>query len=582
METNELAIGTSLQSGKYTIERILSIGSFGITYYAYHNGLGLHFAIKELFISSCCKRDSSNNKIIPHGIDPLIYDKHKIKFIGDAQILAQINHPNIAKIVDIFQENNTVYIVTPFIEGETLQELVDKNGKLSFEIAINYMKHTLEAIEYIHQRNIFHSDIKPKNIIITPENKAILVDFISARDFIYDQKQQHEPIYIQSYTALEQYSSKDNKSSRSDIYSLAATFYFILTGKKPMDAVTRTMETISEPKASASDIPDIINRAIMKAMSIKPEERQQSISELTEDIFNDKNRRGLIDSTAKQNKHPNWGGILSIYMVLFAISIVVFLHISNNYIDKKVSSLGSMAHENLWEFFKSLNEFEASDFGRPIPLEIHLIIDRNKFNRNVKFTETELPINWGKKYSDIYKYFKIDQNNCGWDLFVAQRFSSNEFITYYLYPGYVGYRKQDDEYMYEFMPSVEDITDNALASLIENQKSAFFDCYEKGSAQRVENFINDFENEYYYLEAKKYNDEFMLACSSVADSYSLSNQYSRLYLDYKNITFYSIKQKDSDIIEKDRKELKIKGLILISCLFIGLLGIHFYIIKKYT
>jgi len=282
----ELACGATLQSGKYTIERVIGAGGFGITYYARHNGLGHYFAIKEFFISAYCMRNSVQKTVMLQGIDPAVYDKYRQKFIEEAQILARLDHQNIVKVTDIFQENNTAYIVMPFIEGQTLQQLVTQKGRLDYDTAVNYIAQLSEAVDYIHQRDILHRDIKPDNIIITPADKAILIDFGSAREFIHDKTQQHTSIFTQGYAPLEQYSTSSKKGSYSDIYSLGATFYFALTGQKPMDAATRTMESMPEPKAFVPSIPYEANRTILKAMSLKTENRQQRIGEFMDDLLN--------------------------------------------------------------------------------------------------------------------------------------------------------------------------------------------------------------------------------------------------------------------------------------------------------
>ena len=286
MDSKELKSGMTLQNGKYTIERVIGCGGFGITYFVRHNDLGNYFAIKEFFISAYCMRNSSRKTVMLQGIDSAVYDKYRQKFIEEAQILARLDHPNIVKVIDIFPENNTAYIVMPFVEGQTLQQIIDTKGKLEYETAVNYIAQLSEAVDYIHQRDILHRDIKPDNIIITPDNKAVLIDFGSAREFIHNKTQQHTTIFTQGYAPLEQYSSHSKKGSFSDIYSLGATFYFALTGQKPIDATLRTMEIMPEPKTLHPSIPNEANRTIMKAMRLKPEERQQSIKEFMADLLN--------------------------------------------------------------------------------------------------------------------------------------------------------------------------------------------------------------------------------------------------------------------------------------------------------
>jgi formylglycine-generating enzyme required for sulfatase activity/tRNA A-37 threonylcarbamoyl transferase component Bud32 len=284
---NTLSTGNVLQSDKYTIEQVIGSGGFGITYLARHNILGHHYAVKEFFISGYCVRNTQNKTVQLQGIDNSTYDKYRQKFIEEAQILASLNHPNIVKVTDIFRENNTAYIVMPYIQGQTLQQTVEQGGRLQYETAVNYIAQIAEAVDYIHQRNILHRDIKPENIIITPENKAMLIDFGSAREFVQDKTKSHTSILTPGYAPLEQYSSIGKKGSYTDIYALGATFYFALTGQKPMDAATRSIgNNMPEPNSYITSIPDEANRTIMKAMELKPENRQQQVEEFMDDLLN--------------------------------------------------------------------------------------------------------------------------------------------------------------------------------------------------------------------------------------------------------------------------------------------------------
>lgn len=290
-ETAFLAPGTKL-NGRYVIERVIGQGGFGITYYARHEMLMHVYAIKEFYISGYNTRDTVHNTISLQGMQEDMYAKYKTRFVEEARTVVSLDHPNIVKVVDIFEENNTAYMVMPFVEGTSLQKLVEKNGgRLPYELTVNYMGQLSAAVGYIHSKHILHRDIKPDNVLITPDNKVILIDFGSAREFVNDKTQRHTSILTHGYAPPEQYSSVSRKGNYTDIYALGGVYYFCLTGEVPVEATTRLLEAgegndpLVEPKALNSNVTDNVNRTIMKAMALKPEKRHQSVEEFMDDLL---------------------------------------------------------------------------------------------------------------------------------------------------------------------------------------------------------------------------------------------------------------------------------------------------------
>lgn len=317
----ELLAKSTLYNGKYCIEKVLGMGGFGITYYAKHATLQKYYAIKEFFINGFCVRNTYTKKIHLQGITEEDYSKYKQKFIEEAQTLAKLEHPNIVKVIDVFEENGTSYIVMPFVEGITLQQFVEQKGKLDYEIAVNYIAQISEAIGYVHEHSLLHRDITPDNVIITPENNVILIDFGSAREFIHDKTQSHTAILKKGYAPMEQYSAISKKGAYSDIYSLGAVFYFALTGQKPMDATERTMtENMPGPKTLQPSIPNDANRTIMKAMALKPKDRFQNVDELMYELTGRKDWRSpIVVEKEKKSKGRIIGIIIALAVIIGAI-----------------------------------------------------------------------------------------------------------------------------------------------------------------------------------------------------------------------------------------------------------------------
>lgn len=292
----ELQPGTILCGGKYTVEQKIGEGGFGITYKALQGGLNRTVCIKEYFPAGKCARATHARTVYVQGASETIFEKYRQAFVKEAKMLATLHHPNIVEVIDVFDENNTSYMVMAFIEGKSLQSIVDSRGRLPYPEAVNYIAQVTNAVGYIHDRHILHRDIKPDNIMITADYKAILIDFGSAREFEQDKTQVHTSMLTHGYAPTEQYTSNSRKGSYTDIYAIGATMYFVLTGHVPLEAAARLTEPMAAPKDLVPDIPDEANRTILKAMQLKAENRHQTVQEFMDDLRNIK-PSVLVDET---------------------------------------------------------------------------------------------------------------------------------------------------------------------------------------------------------------------------------------------------------------------------------------------
>jgi serine/threonine protein kinase len=221
-------------------------------------------------------------------------------------------------------------MVMTFIEGETLQSFVKRKGALDYEQAVNYLGQIASAVDYVHSKNFLHRDIKPDNIIITPGYHAILIDFGSARKFEQDKTQAHTAILTVGYAPAEQYDAVSQRGSYTDIYSLGAVYYFALTGVAPLEATKRLLETLTEPSALNSNITDDINRTILKAMAMKPENRHQTVDEFLDDLFGVRPSKPVEDDNVIViTKSRKWMWV-TLIAVLVVSGIIVGLMLGNN------------------------------------------------------------------------------------------------------------------------------------------------------------------------------------------------------------------------------------------------------------
>lgn len=275
----ELKSGSLLQGGRYRVEKTLGQGGFGITYLGTQIYLGRKVAIKEFFMDGFCMRDTSSYVTAPTDVNKGLVESFRRKFIKEAQNIAKLKHPNIVSIIDVFEDNGTAYYVMESLDGGSLADKV-ADGPLSEENALKYVRQVASALEYIHSNNMMHLDIKPANILLDSNDNAVVIDFGLAKQ--YDntgQQTSTTPVGIShGYAPIEQYSKNGvgTFSPSTDIYSLGATLYKLVTGATPPEANHIYDEGL--PPLPSCITPATCN-AIEKAMQPRRKDRPQSVQE---------------------------------------------------------------------------------------------------------------------------------------------------------------------------------------------------------------------------------------------------------------------------------------------------------------
>ena len=277
----QLKPGTKLQDGKYEIIRTLGQGGFGITYVAEQVTLNREVAIKEFFMKEYCERDDTTSQVTlgtTAGNRDLVA-RFREKFVREARMIARLDHPNVVKIYDVFEENGTAYYVMEYIANGSLKELVADQGPVDEKTALKYIAEAGEALRYVHGRNVLHFDIKPSNILLRDSGSTVLIDFGVSKHF--DESghvTSSTPVGIsKGYAPMEQYRQEDISTftPATDIYSLGATLYTLVTGAVPPDASEVYEDGLPEMPGKISKT---TKAAIIKAMSPKRKERPQSVA----------------------------------------------------------------------------------------------------------------------------------------------------------------------------------------------------------------------------------------------------------------------------------------------------------------
>ncbi len=278
----QLQPGTYLQGDKYRIIETLGNGGFGITYLAEQELAGRNVCIKEFFPKEYYNRDDNSCRIsLASKSSAEIMDAFKAKFMKEAKTIARLDHPNIIHIHDVFEENNTAYYVMEYIEGESLSYLVKQRGALTENEAIKYIRAIAEALGYIHERKIMHLDIKPANVMLRKvDGRAVLIDFGLSKQYDADGNQTSStPVGISAgYAPMEQYQQGGVKefSPETDIYSLGATLYYLVTGSVPPQAISIADEGLP---TLPSHLSSSVRNTIERSMTFQRKRRPHSIKE---------------------------------------------------------------------------------------------------------------------------------------------------------------------------------------------------------------------------------------------------------------------------------------------------------------
>lgn len=284
-----------LQGGKYRIVRFINSGGFGCTYEAEHVMFRKRVAIKEFFVKDFCGRDERTAYVTIETTNKRgLVDKLKRKFIDEARSIFDLHHPGIVRVTDVFEENGTAYYVMDYIDGQSLKEVVDKEGALPEVRALGYIRQVADALEYVHAYNRLHLDIKPGNIMIDDNDHAILIDFGASRQYeeVGDENTSTLMPYTNGYAPPEQVGSELVKlTPATDLYALGATLYCLLSGSAPLSSNLRNCGDKLQPLPSS--ISFSTRRGVEKTMKLNRYDRLQSV-----DAF----RKALKEEDVKPKK----------------------------------------------------------------------------------------------------------------------------------------------------------------------------------------------------------------------------------------------------------------------------------------
>ncbi len=253
----------------YRVIRMLGAGGFGVTYLAEEQTLERKVVLKENFPATLCHRQSGTLDVVLIASEGQeTFDWAHNNFLREARLLASLSHPNIAKVYSFFDAHRTSYYVTEFIEGKSLADVANDyrshKRDIPQEALVGTMVRILDALDYLHKRDVLHRDIKPDNILINMKGLPVLIDFGAAREEYGDA----DPGVVESlgFSPPEQGKDGGNMGAWTDLYAFGATLYYILTSTCLPDARSRETYDMADPLADDERLRSIYDERLLKSI----------------------------------------------------------------------------------------------------------------------------------------------------------------------------------------------------------------------------------------------------------------------------------------------------------------------------
>ena len=422
-----LKIG-SVVDGKYRLLSEIGHGGMSVVYLAINERANKTWAIKEV------RKDGGNDsEVVQQGL------------IAETEMLKKLHHPHLPSIVDVIDCQDSFLIVMDYIEGKSLQSILNHNGPQSKENVIEWAKQLCDTLGYLHSRtpSIIYRDMKPANVMLNPDGKNVtLIDFGTARE--YKQHSQGDTTWLgtRGYAAPEQFGGHGQTDGRTDIYCLGATMYHLLTGKSPADTqfVIYPVGQLNPSLAGSG-----IEKIVAKCCEPRPEDRYQNCAELMFDLENEAN---MTDAADRRRRLRLALFVLSCLMAVFSlVGMIVFMTLKNKateqsfdlYINQaenavdttnpdsirtvsdfyikaaRINPSNEIVYNGMLQAVKDVGVSESGDFTQEEIEALNALLDdrgeKNALTRNIDYFEQNNPAGYANfAYELAITYYGFAQN----------------------------------------------------------------------------------------------------------------------------------------------------------------------------
>lgn len=304
----------SVVGGKYIVGRVLSYGGHTVSYLGMDAEKNRKVIVKEYLPSDFSTRSEGEKDVtIYSGDGQTQFEQGLTNFLNEMNHIQHLkNAPGIARVYDCLAENETGYVISEYVEGKTLKEILEEGKKYSVEEVVEFIKKILQGLSEVHKEDVVHCDISPETIMVTESGDIKLMDFGATRYVTTANSKSLSIILKRGYAPEEQYRSKGKRGPWTDVYAVGAVMYQMITGMVPQESVERTLaDDLKDPSKLGISISKNIENALMNALNVYQEERTPSAEVFLEELGSDNVKRIKVKQRKnKTGKFPVWAKAL--------------------------------------------------------------------------------------------------------------------------------------------------------------------------------------------------------------------------------------------------------------------------------